>query len=128
MLTSPIPGLREERMVIDYTRKAIANYDADPAETRDYYYLARGVIIGYMGEWSDAFVDLIGGMDQIWCDFTPMKQGNWKTSHVASGYSSIETQRWVADKTQPPRQTVEEALARFDALVAPFVQSQEVPA
>lgn len=115
-----------QRKIIGHFREAIRLFDEDQEEAAFQYRLAYNMVGAWARVWGDAegeFYGLEHEIMKIWRAYTPQKRGRYVTRHVALGYSSIPVDRWVDDKVQPPRQTVDEALSRFDALVAPWVQS-----
>lgn len=120
---------RLENKVIGYMRTAIANLDTDHATVRDSMEDAHRLFGKYLIAWSEDFAMLYNQMLAVHHAHTPMPTGHYRTHNIAVGYSSFQTQHWVADKVQPPIPTAIELLARFDQLISAYTeQGQEVAA
>lgn len=104
----------KQQQVLHHYRECIRLYDEDRTESGYQYRFAYGM----SGPWRTYAFDMLEQeILKIIRAFTPNKRGHYKTTHVSIGYSSLPVSRWVDDKVQPPRQTVDDALAKFDKLV-----------
>lgn len=114
-----------EKDVIGSMREALAHYDTDPSLARENLNTFHQLFAEHLMEWSEDFAVLWQKMYEIWCAYTPMPKGQYRTTSIEIGYSSFQVKRWINDKVQPPIPGTEELLLRFDRVIGEYARSEK---
>lgn len=116
---------QREHEIIAAMRLAIAQYHTEPVRAQEQMDHAHRLFANHLLEWSDAFAVLQQQMYKIWCAYTPMSTGRYRTRSIEIGYTPRQISEWMNDKRRPPAATTEALLDRFDQLIAAYTSTQE---